>query len=81
MILAKKRGQLTLIGILTWVTVLIGMAVTTELREEFYSLAINATGASSISASIIPFIEPFVWLGVLGSLFVWVSPTRPQYGY
>jgi len=72
----NKQGQLSITNILFWVVlVAIGAVVTPILSEFAYMASVEAN--SSLGTVIAQAIVPMFWLGVVITLFIYVSPVRP----
>ena len=83
MIKSRRRGQMTMYGLIAWLMALVAWFVTASIRNTIETDAIVIFGASSPTGILISMIEPILVLSLFASFFVYVMPVRSQgpYGY
>jgi ABC-type antimicrobial peptide transport system permease subunit len=74
----NKKGQLSIINIIFFVILAVMMAVMTPIVSGIIGDTITTNNITGMSATIMNFIVPMMWLALIVTLFLYVSPIRPQ---
>ena len=70
----NKKGQLSIINIIWFViTVIIG-AVFTPVIDAFCVSAASGITNNTMALTIVSFVVPFFWLGIIITFFIYVIP-------
>lgn len=75
-----KKGQLSIINIVFFMVLVVLVAVLTPIINSFiteYQTSNNIT-SSSTTGLITNAIVPLIWVGVIITFFLYVTPVRPQ---
>ena len=70
----NTKGQLSIVNILFFVIILGFAVVVTPVAQSFIDASITANNITGISALIMNAIVPFMWLGILATLFIYIAP-------
>ena len=75
-----KKGQLSIINVIFFLILVVLVAVVTPIISSFITdyQTTNNISASSTTGLLTNAIVPFIWLGVIITFFLYVTPVRPQ---
>jgi len=74
----NNRGQLSIINIIFFMILVFFMAVCSGVINQFLNdiaVTMNFTG---LTLTLVNLIVPFMWIGLVVILFLYITPIRPQ---
>ena len=74
----NKKGQLSIINIIFFLILVFVMAICSGVINSFindFAVQMNATG---LTLTLMQLIVPFMWLGLIITFFLYITPIRPQ---
>ena len=74
----NKKGQLSMVNIIFFVILAFIMAISSSVLNGFLDGQIIANNYTGMTAVLINLIVPFMWLGLIITFFLYVTPIRPQ---
>ena len=74
----NRRAQLSLINIMFFVILVFVMAISSSVINTFLTQTIIDNNYTGMSATLINLMVPFMWLGLIITFFLYVTPIRPQ---
>jgi MFS-type transporter involved in bile tolerance (Atg22 family) len=74
----SKKGQLSMVNIIFFLILVFIMAIVTSVISPFLAERIATDNITGMSATLMNLIVPFMWLGLVITFFLYVTPIRPQ---
>jgi uncharacterized membrane protein YeaQ/YmgE (transglycosylase-associated protein family) len=74
----RKKGQLSIINVISWCVLCIIGAVMTPILVGFMDMAQSSVANYSAGQMIIGSVIVIYWLGIIITFFVYVTPSRRQ---
>lgn len=74
----NKKGQLSIINIVFFVVLVVMGAILTPIVSNFTDDTITTNNYTGTTAFLLNSIVPLMWLGIIITFFLYVTPIRPQ---
>ena len=74
----NNRGQLSIINIIFFMILVFIMAICSGVVNSFLTQFATDMNFTGLSLTLINLIVPFMWLGLVITFFLYITPIRPQ---
>jgi hypothetical protein len=74
----NKKGQLSLINIMFFIMLVFVAGIGAAILDDFIEEQVIAHNTTGVQALLMNNITTFLWLGVVITFFLYVTPIRPQ---
>lgn len=76
--LKDKKGQLSIVNIVFFLILVAIGSIVSIIIDDFLTTQITENNITGLSATIMNFIVPLFWIGIIITFFLYVTPVRPQ---
>lgn len=73
----NNKGQLSIINIIFYLILVFVMAICSGVINSFLTEMAVSMNASGLTLILMQLIVPFMWLGLIITFFLYVTPVRP----
>ncbi len=74
----NTKGQLSIVNIIFFVILVFMLAITSSVINTFINEQITVNNYTGTTLILMQLIVPFMWLGLIITFFLYVTPIRPQ---
>ena len=74
----NRKGQLSIINIIFFLILVFIMAICSGVINEFLTTTATANNYTGITLTLVNLIVPMMWLGLIITFFLYITPLRPQ---
>jgi MFS-type transporter involved in bile tolerance (Atg22 family) len=74
----NKKGQLSMVNIIFFLILAFVMAICSSVMNGFLNDQIIANNYTGMIATLINLVVPFMWLGLVVTFFLYVTPIQPR---
>jgi hypothetical protein len=74
----NKKGQLSIVNIIFFLVLVAIVSVVSVVIDSFINASIIANNVTGTSLLLMQSIVPMIWIGVIITFFLYVTPVRPQ---
>jgi ABC-type Na+ efflux pump permease subunit len=73
-----KKGQLSIVNIIFFIILAFMLAIGSSVINSFINDQIAVNNYTGTTLILMQLIVPFMWLGLIITFFLYVTPVRPQ---
>lgn len=73
-----KKGQLSIVNIIFFMILAFMLAISSSVINSFINEQITVNNYTGMTLILMQLIVPFMWLGLIITFFLYVTPIRPQ---